>query len=67
MFHLQHVKSVTSQATYFAYEVVSVLPPHVSVGSHIQSLTFKRSQHPRVWRDKKSGAFSMSQQATDEL
>lgn len=54
-------------ATYFAYEVVCVLPPHVSVGSHVHSPTLKRSECPRVWRDKKSGAFSMSQQATHKL
>lgn len=53
--------------SYFAYEVISVLPPHVSVGGDIHSLGLKRSQCPSVWDNKESCTFSMRQQALHKL
>lgn len=55
------------QESYSAYEVISVFPPHVTIGGHIHSLGLKRSQCPRVWQDKECCTFSMSQQAAQKL
>lgn len=54
-------------ASYFAYELISVFPPHVSVGSDIHSPRLKRSQQSGVWWNKESCSFSMSQQAAHKL
>lgn len=56
-----------SKASYFAYEMVTVFPPHVCVSCHIQTHGLKCSQHACVWQDKEGCTFSMSEQAAQEL
>lgn len=60
-------EETTRMASYFAYKMISVFPPHVSVGGHIHSEGLKWLQRPHAWQDKESCTFSMSQQAANKL
>lgn len=54
-------------AAYFAYEGISVFPPHVGVGGDVHGFSLKRSQRAGVWPHKESCTFPVSQQVTHKL
>lgn len=54
-------------AAYFAFEEISVFPPHVGVGGDVHGFRLERSQRAGVWRRKEGCTFPVSQQVPHEL